>query len=116
MAMVVSLQHTLVEHTSPYVRISVSDGAQGELGHVYLFLIINDIHDRPYGLVENLCVREDARGQGVGSELLRLVIALAKEKGCYKLLAMSREGRIELHEWYMRKGFTRFGYEFRLDF
>jgi len=114
--MIVSLRYTLDEQASLYTRISVSDDVGDELGHVYLFLIINDVHDRPYGLVENLYVREDVRGRGIGGKLLQSVIALAKEKRCYKLLATSREGRTELHEWYVHKGFVRFGYEFRLDF
>jgi GNAT superfamily N-acetyltransferase len=34
----------------------------------------NDLHDRHFGLLEDLFVEDDYRGQGLGSKLLKEVI------------------------------------------
>ncbi len=101
--------------SSQGIRISLT-GAEGvEIGHVYLFFIINDLHEQPYALLEDLLVIESQRSKGVGNALLSEVIKVARDKGCYKILATSRTGREEVHAWYMRKGFEKFGYEFRME-
>jgi GNAT superfamily N-acetyltransferase len=87
-----------------------------EIGHAYLFLITNDLHDEPYGLLEDVYVDEAYRGQGVGTELVEATIAKATALGCYKLVATSRNTRPEVHEWYERIGFEKNGVAFRMDF
>lgn len=85
------------------------------IGHAYLYLIINDLHERPYGLLEDLFVEEVYRGQKIGSELAQAVIDKAKEFGCYKLLAQSRYSKEKVHEFYKKLGFIDYGKNFRLD-
>jgi GNAT superfamily N-acetyltransferase len=60
-------------------------------------------------------VDETYRGKGVGSELVKQVIELAKKANCYKLIATSRTSRPKVHELYQRLGFTQHGVEFRVD-
>lgn len=97
------------------VRVTV-DREDSELGHAYLYILKNDQHTEPFGLVEDVFVEEAARGQGVGRELLRALIEEAKKRGCYKLIATSRHGRDDVHAWYQRLGFRDHGIEFRMDF
>jgi len=52
----------------------------------------------------------------VGTLLVRKAVELARELGCYKIIATSRFGREELHRWYEKLGFKLHGYEFRIDF
>lgn len=85
------------------------------IGRVYLYLIKNDLHEKPYGLLEDLYVEEEYRGQKIGSKLAQAVIAEAKKLGCYKLLAQSRHSRIKVHEFYKRLGFVDYGKNFRLN-
>ena len=106
---------TRTEHTTLGIRISVAQTDGTEIGHVYVFFITNDSHKKPYALVEDLCVLPEARSQGVGNTLLSDAIAIAREHECYKVLATSRTERDEVHTWYVRKGFEKFGYEFRMD-
>lgn len=96
-------------------RIAVVEGGR-EVGHCYVYLIKNDLHQEPYALLEDVFVSEEYRGQGVGTSLVRKAIELAKELGCYKMIATSRFGRDELHKWYEKLGFRLHGYEFRIDF
>ncbi len=108
-------QITRIEQSTLGIRISVTNKDTKEIGHAYIFFITNDLHEKPYALVEDLCVLPEARGQGVGNTLLSEMIAIAREHDCYKILATSRTERDEVHAWYMRKGFEKFGYEFRMD-
>lgn len=92
----------------------VSDGV--EVAHAYLYVLKNDLHSDPFGLLEDVFVGSDMRGQGVGSELVRKVIAAAKEADCYKLIATSRTKRQKVHDLYIKLGFMDYGKEFRIDF
>ena len=87
-----------------------------EIGHAYLFLITNDLHEQPYGLLEDLYVNPDHRSEGVGRKLVEEVISKAKEVGCYKLIGTSRDEREKVHAWYERIGFKNYGRAFRMDF
>ena len=60
---------------------------------------------KPFGLVEDVVVDEDARGLGLGRELMEHVEALAREKGCYKLAFTSNRRRVAAHGFYEHLGF-----------
>ncbi|MGF1516791.1 MAG: GNAT family N-acetyltransferase [Nodosilinea sp.] len=97
------------------IRISVMDSGT-EVGRAYIYIVHNDLHSQPFGLMEDVYVDEAYRGKGVGSELVKRVIELAKKSNCYKLIATSRTSRLKVHELYQRLGFTQHGVEFRIDF
>ena len=85
------------------------------LGRVFLYVIYNELHAEPYGLVEDVFVEEGARGKGLGTQLVKAVMSEAKERGCYKLIGTSRFERPEVHAWYESLGFEKYGVEFRMD-
>lgn len=97
------------------VRLFVEEDGQG-IGRASLVVIHNDLHEEPYGLLEDIFVKEEARKRGLGSKLLQAVIEEAKNIGCYKLIATTRSTKPEVQEWYLRTGFTDWGKEFRIDF
>ena len=97
------------------IRVSVTDDGV-EVGRAYLYLMVNDLHNQPFGLMEDVYIDEAYRGKGVGSELVKLVIKLAQEANCYKLIATSRTARSKVHELYQRLGLTQHGIEFRINF
>lgn len=86
------------------------------VGRAYLYLIYNDLHQEPYGLLEDVFVEDSERGQGTGTELVKAVIEEAKVQGCIKLIGCSRYTRPNVHEWYKSLGFQDYGKEFRMDF
>lgn len=96
------------------IRISAVENGR-ELGHCYIYLIRNDLHAEPYALLEDVYVEEDSRGKGVGTLLVKRALELARELGCYKIIATSRFERGEVHRWYEKLGFKLYGYEFRID-
>lgn len=81
-----------------------------------LFLIWNSLHNAPYGLMEDVFVEAAHRGNRYGTRLVEEIIALAREKGCYKLIATSRHTRPKVHQLYMALGFQDHGKEFRINF
>jgi GNAT superfamily N-acetyltransferase len=96
------------------MRFSVSADGR-EIGRAYLYLMSNDLHDEPFGLLEDVFVEESARGDGVGTALVNEVIAAARRSGCYKLIATSRASRPKVHALYESLGFENYGVEFRMN-
>lgn len=76
----------------------------------------NNLHEEPFGLLEDVFVEEEFRGQGLGTQLTKAVIEGAKKHNCYKLICTSRHSKIEVHKLYQRLGFKNHGLEFRMDF
>jgi len=64
--------------------------------------------------LEELVVRDDRRGQGIGGELMRASIAWAKEHGCTYLELTSGNGRVDAHRFYVLQGMSQAAYEFML--
>ncbi len=96
------------------IRFSI-DGPTGEIARAYLYVMTNDLHVEPFGLLEDVFVDESQRGSGLGTALVHEVIAAAREAGCYKLVATSRASRPKVHELYERLGFANYGLEFRMN-
>lgn len=103
------------DQTARGIRFSIS-GDGREIARAYLYVMTNDLHDAPFGFLEDVFVDESQRGGGLGTALVREVIAAANELGCYKLIATSRTSRPKVHELYERLGFEKHGVEFRLNF
>lgn len=97
------------------IRIAIRQDGR-ELGRAYLYILRNELHDKPFGFMEDVFVDEEARGQGIGTLLVREVISQARLSGCYKLIATSRHSRKGVHKFYRRLGFSEWGAEFRIDF
>ena len=73
-------------------------------------------YGKPYAYLEGLVVDENFRQKGVGTALLTKLVELAKNKGCYKFIGTSRFTNENVHQFYEKNGFKRWGYEFRMDF
>ena len=95
-------------------RFSISKHGT-EVARAYLYVMSNGLHKEPFGLLEDVYVEESERGTGIGTALVKEVIAAATEFGCYKLLATSRASRPKVHALYERLGFENYGLEFRMN-
>jgi len=87
-----------------------------EIGRAYLYLMHNDLHEKPFGFMEDVFVEEEHRKSGIGTLLVNALIEEAKKRGCYKLVGTSRYERTKVHELYTKIGFKDHGKEFRIDF
>jgi len=97
------------------IKFFIQEGG-GEIARAYLLIGHNGLHAKPFALLEDVFVAEEARGKGIGTVLVQRVIQEAKLYGCYKCIATSRFSRNTVHEWYTRIGFQQHGTEFRMDF
>lgn len=67
-----------------------------------------------YGRIENVFVDEEYRGQGLGTELSKIVMDESMALGHYKCtLASSKPNAQRIYE---RLGFRKHGQEYRIDF
>ena len=103
------------ERAARGIRFSISDEGR-EMARAYLYVMTNDLHAAPFGLLEDVYVDESQRGGGLGTTILTEVVAAARELGCYKLIATSRTSRPKVHELYERLGFEKHGVEFRITY
>lgn len=99
---------------SKVIKFEVRDGKKS-VGRVFLYVIKNDLHTEAYGYIEDLFVDEALRGQGYGKKLLQMVILEAKKRKLYKLVGTSRTFRTEVHAFYQKFGFKKYGFEFRKE-
>lgn len=97
------------------IKLYMEDCGQ-EIGHAYLYILKNDLHEKPFGLMEDVFVEEEYRSRGLGSKLIEELIKAAKQNNCYKLIGTSRNERPKVHALYSRLGFKDWGKEFRMDF
>lgn len=86
-----------------------------EIARARLMIIYNDLHEEPYGVLEDVYVDEAHRGKGLGTTMAQECIREAKRRGCYKVIAQSRYGREHVHKMYERLGLRDYGKNFRLD-
>lgn len=96
------------------IRYSIANGGI-EFARAYLYIMRNDLHEKPFGLLEDVFVDENFRGRGIGSEFVGQIIQKARDLGCYKIICTSRYGRDEVHAMYEKIGFENRGLEFRID-
>ncbi|MEM5830137.1 MAG: GNAT family N-acetyltransferase [Candidatus Aenigmatarchaeota archaeon] len=99
---------------SKAIKITIRNGNE-EIARCYIYLISNDLHDKPYALLEDVFVKEEYRNIGIGSKLVKKAIDVAKKLNCYKILATSRFEREYVHKFYEKLGFKKWGFEFRID-
>ncbi len=69
----------------------------------------------PYGLLEGLVVHETHRGKGIGTMFIKKCIEIARDNKCYKLIFTSGDDRSQIHHFYEKLGFVKWGLEFRMD-
>jgi GNAT superfamily N-acetyltransferase len=68
---------------------------------------IQSIRFGPRCWLQDLVVREDRRGQGIGGQLLQASCAWAREHGCTHLELASGAGRVDAHRFYKSQGMTQ---------
>ena len=70
---------------------------------------------RPIAIVEDVVVRPESRGLGIGRTMMRFAMEKAREAGAYKLMLSSNLQREDAHRFYDRLGFERHGYSFVVE-
>jgi len=97
------------------IKFIATDGDK-QIARAYLYLLHNDLHDVPFGYIEDVFVEEEYRGQGIGTQIVQAAIEQAKNEKCHKVIMTSRYGKEAVHNLYQKIGFTDWGKEFRINF
>ncbi len=104
----------LKEVTASGVKLFVEQDGR-EVGRAYLYIMRNDLHDKPFGFMEDVMVDPTLRGQGIGTKLVNRLVEEAKKRECYKIVATSRHSRPKVHALYEKLGWENWGVEFRIN-
>lgn len=92
----------------------IKDGK--EIARAFLYVMRNDIRNDIFGYLEDLFVEEEFRGQGIGTQLVNVVIDKAKQLGCYKLELNTQLENKGAQKLYKKMGFKNLGLEFKMYF
>ena len=86
----------------------------GEVVGTYALLIMHNLAHRgtPSAIVEDVVVRAERQGQGIGQQMMQHAQAQARAAGCYKLVLSSNQKRERAHAFYESLGFQRHGFSF----
>lgn len=103
-----------IKRDSYAVKITLEEDGK-VFGWAFMYIMFQDRHPEPYGYLENVYVEPEHQKQGYGTQLVRLAIEEARQRGCYKIIGTSKHHKISVHRWYEKHGFKKMGYEFRLD-
>lgn len=66
------------------------------------------------GLLENVHIRADQRGQGLGSDMVQWAIERCREAGCGMVQLTSNKVRVDAHRFYRKLGFEQSHEGFKL--
>ncbi|MFN8389920.1 MAG: GNAT family N-acetyltransferase [Bdellovibrionota bacterium] len=95
--------------------IYVAESANEVIGTFALVVIQQLSHSGARSMIiEDVVVRSDLQGQGIGQQMMRFATDQAKALGCYKVCLSSGTARIKAHEFYEQMGFKKDGYRFAL--
>jgi GNAT superfamily N-acetyltransferase len=97
----------------PDYRLYVAVAA-GEVVGTFALLIMDNLAHRgaPSAVVEDVAVRADVQGRGVGKAMMEFARERCREAGCYKMALSSNLKRGPAHAFYESLGFERHGYSF----
>ncbi|HUL54241.1 MAG TPA: GNAT family N-acetyltransferase [Opitutaceae bacterium] len=89
----------------------------GEIVGTFALLIMDNLAHlaAPSGVIEDVVVRRDWQGRGIGRRMMQWARQRCRARGCYKLALSSSRHRRAAHRFYATLGFRRHGFSFRLE-
>lgn len=103
-------------HQYPNYDVYVAALKNEVIGTFALLIMDNLAHlGAPSGIVEDVVVSAQWRGQGVGKQMMRFAMGECRKARCYKLMLSSNLKREPAHRFYEELGFQKHGYSFLVD-
>ena len=101
----------------PNYKVYVATKEAQIVGTFELLVMDNLAHlGAPSAVVEDVCVDEQLRGQGIGGAMMKFAMKIAAAAGCYKLTLSSNLKRTRAHAFYQSLGFEQHGLSFQVRF
>jgi GNAT superfamily N-acetyltransferase len=100
----------------PNYKIYVAEMDSEILGTYALAVMDNLAHmGVPSGLIEDVVVKSQWQGKGIGRQMINDAIDRCRKNGCYKAALSSNLKRVKAHTFYENLGFQKHGYSFLID-
>ena len=101
----------------PEYAVYVATTNDGSVVGTFALLVMDNLAHMgaPSAVVEDVCVDEQLRGQGIGRAMMRFAMDFARERGCYKLALSSNAARERAHAFYRSLGFEQHGLSFHVQ-
>jgi ribosomal protein S18 acetylase RimI-like enzyme len=100
----------------PTTRIFIAENEGEALGCILCKLVERQENPFTFALrflmIDQISVRPESRGQGVGAALLRQADVFAEELGLQMIQLNSWEFNVDAHRFFERHGFSKFNYRF----
>ena len=101
--------------TYPNYHVYVATKGTDIVGSFELLVMDNLAHlGAPSAIVEDVCVDERLRSQGIGAAMMKFAMKVAASAGCYKLTLSSNLKRTRAHAFYQSLGFEQHGISFQV--
>jgi GNAT superfamily N-acetyltransferase len=102
--------------TYPDYKLYVAE-YKDEIAGTFAVLIMDNLAHRgePSSIVEDVVIRTDLQGMGIGTGMMNFAMEISREKGCYKMVLSSHLRRENAHRFYETLGFKKHGYSFVVD-
>jgi GNAT superfamily N-acetyltransferase len=100
----------------PNYKVYIAENEEEIIGTFALLIMDNLAHQgTPSGVVEDVAVRTDLQGQGIGKKMMEFALEKCREAGCYKMSLSSNLRRKEAHAFYESLGFEKHGFSFLME-
>jgi ribosomal protein S18 acetylase RimI-like enzyme len=102
--------------TYPEYAVYVATANDGSVVGTFALLVMDNLAHMgtPSAVVEDVCVDEQLRGQGIGKAMMHFAMEFARQRGCYKLALSSNAAREGAHAFYRTLGFVQHGLSFHV--
>ena len=102
--------------TYPEYAVYVATANDGSVVGTFALLVMDNLAHMgtPSAVVEDVCVEERLRGQGIGTAMMDFGMEFARQRGCYKLVLSSNSARERAHAFYRSLGFEQHGLSFHV--
>lgn len=102
--------------TYPDYNLYVAEYKDEIVGTFALLVMDNLAHrGEPSSIVEDVAIRNDMQGKGIGKEMMNFAMDMSRKKGCYKMVLSSHLRRENAHRFYESLGFKKHGYSFVVE-
>lgn len=100
----------------PNYKLFVVDNNSEIIGTFALAVMDNLAHNgAPSGLIEDVVVKTEWQGKGIGKQMMNYAIEQCRNYKCYKVALSSNLKREKAHLFYEALGFEKHGYSFLLE-
>lgn len=110
-----TIEHKQLNRFNKGIKLEYHENGE-RLGRATIYILYNELHDQPFGLLEDLFVEPGHRKRSIGSKLTEEAVQYANFQGCYKLICTSRYTSKKIYSMYKKYGFKDHGREFRIDY